>query len=136
MKQNPKTLSTKAMLRTLRGETPRERLLHRLHSVVLVLSGQSASEVARIHGDSPRAVAYWISRFNDEGVTGLKDDQRPGRPSKLDAKQMNKLQTFLKREKQQSKSVNAEALAAFILTEFRISLTPRQCWRILKRLKV
>ena len=124
------------MLRTLRGETPRERLLHRLHSVVLTLSGQSASEVARIHGDSPRAVAYWVTRFNDEGVAGLEEDQRPGRPSKLNARQMDKLQTFLKRSEQQSKSINAKALATFILKKFSISLTPRQCWRIRNKIKL
>ena len=135
MKQRQKNILTKAVQRTLRGETPRERLLHRLHSVVLVLSGQSSSEVARIHGDSPRAVACWVSRFNAEGVTGLEDDQRPGRPSKLDARQMKKLQQFLKRAKQSSQPINADALAAFILSEFRISLTARQCWRILNKLK-
>ena len=135
MKRKPRNIPTKALLRTLRGETPRERLLHRLHGVVLVLSGLSASEVARIHGDSPRAVAYWVTRFNDEGVAGLEEDQRPGRPSKLDSRQMDKLQNFLIRSKQQSKSINAEALAGFILTEFAVSLTPRQCWRILNRLK-
>jgi transposase len=135
MNPKDKKMLTQTMLRTLRGKTPRERLLHRLHSVVLVLKGQSASEVARIHGDSPRAVAYWVSRFNDEGLKGLEDTQRPGRPSKLDTRQMEKLQTFVKRSKQQSKAVNAETLAAFILTEFEISLTPRQCWRILNRIK-
>jgi len=136
MKWKPNNILTKAMLRMLRGETPRERLLHRLHSVVLVQSGQSASEVARIHGDSPRAVAYWVTRFNNEGVKGLGENKRPGRPSKLDALQMDKLQRLMKRSKQQAKSINAEALAAFILTEFGISLTPRQCWRILNKIKL
>jgi transposase len=135
MKQRNKKILAKAVQRTLRGQTPRERLLHRLHSVVLVLSGQSASEVARIHGDSPRAVAYWVSRFNEAGMTGLDEDQRPGRPSKLNEKQMNKLQIFVRHAKQNSKPINAEALAIFILTEFRISLTARQCWRILNKIK-
>ena len=135
MKWKPNNILTKAMLRMLRGETPRERWLHRLHSVVLVLNGQSASEVARIHGDSPRAVAYWVARFNDEGVEGLAEDQRPGRPSKLDTRQMDKLQTFLKRSEHKAKSINAGALADFILADFGISLTPRQCWRILNKMK-
>lgn len=135
MKPKPNKLSIKSIQRTLRGETPRERLLHRLHSVVLVLSGHSASEIARVLGDSPRAVAYWVSRFNEAGTSGLAEDQRPGRPSKLDDKQMGKLQTFVKRAKQQSESINAQALATFILSEFGISLTARQCWRILNKLK-
>ena len=95
MKRKPKTILTKSIQQQLRGETPRERLLHRLHSVVLVLSGYSASETGRIHGDSPRAVAYWVNRFKDKGMAGLEDDQRPGRPSKLEEQQIKKLQNYV-----------------------------------------
>jgi transposase len=135
MKRKRKSILTKGIQQQLRGETPRERLLHRLHSVVLVLSGYSASEAGRIYGDSPRAVAYWVKRFNDEGMAGLEDDQRPGRPSKLDERQIKQLQTFLKQAKQKTELINAETVAAFILSEFGISLTARQCWRILNKLK-
>jgi transposase len=135
MKRIPKKVLTKGIQQQLRGETPRERLLHRLHSVVLVLSGYSASEAGRIHGDSPRAVAYWVNRFNDKGMAGLEDDQRPGRPSKLDEHQIKKLQIFLKQAERKSESINAERASAFILSEFGVSLTARQCWRILNKLK-
>jgi len=135
MKRKPKSILTKGIQQQLRGATPRERLLHRLHSVILVLSGYSASETARIYCDSPRAVAYWVNRFNDEGIAGLEDDQRPGRPSKLGEREIKKLQTFLKRAERKSESTNAERVAAFILSEFGVSLTARQCWRILNRLK-
>ena len=135
MKAKPKKISTKARQLQLHGETPRERLLHRLHSVVLVLSGRSANEVAGIYGDSPRAVAYWVSRFNDEGMAGLEEDQRPGRPSKLNKQQMKKLQAFVDRAKQGSKLINAKTLADFISSECGVSLTARQCWRILNKFK-
>jgi transposase len=135
MDANDKHILTKAIQRQVRGDTPRERLLHRLHSIVLVLNGRSASEVAGIYGDSPRAVAYWVSRFKEEGIAGLEEHQRPGRPSKLDARQVKTLQTFLKRAKHKSKPINARALAAFIVSEFGISLTARQCWRILNKFK-
>jgi transposase len=135
MKRKPKSVLTKNIQKQLRGTTSRERLLHRLHSVILVLSGYSASEIARIHGDSPRAVAYWVNHFKDEGMAGLEDDQRPGRPSKLDERQIKTLQTFLKKAERKSESINAETIAAFILSEFGVSLTARQCWRILNKLK-
>lgn len=125
----------KDALQQLRGASARERLLHRLHCVALVLTGLSSSEVGRIYGDSPRAVAYWVMRFKAEGVSGLEEEARPGRPSKLNPAQLRKVQTFLKQLAARSKPVNVEALAAFILTEFAIKLTPRQCWRILNRLK-
>jgi transposase len=125
---------TKETLATLRGDSSRERLLHRLHSVALVLSGLSASEAGRIYGDSPRAVAYWITRFKQDGLEGLHEETRPGRPSKLNQFQLKKLQIVLNKYAAKPKSVKAEILAEYISKEFGIVLTVRQCWRIVNRL--
>jgi transposase len=135
MKQNSPFIITSGMVRDLCAESPRARMLHRLHSVALVAYGLSASEVARIFDDSPRAVAYWIKRFKRHGLAGLEEESRPGRPSKLNPTQIKKLQRFLERSQASSKPVKAETLAVYILKEFGIVLTIRQCWRILKRLK-
>jgi transposase len=134
MKQKSRHTVTKEMLTTLRGDSSRERLLHRLHSVALVLNGSSASETARNYGDSPRAVAYWVIRFKQHGIKGLQEESRPGRPSTLNATQLKKLQTYLTQSDAKSKPVNARILSTYILKEFGISLTPHLCWRILKRL--
>jgi transposase len=134
MKQKSRPVITKEMLTTLRGNSSRERLLHRLHSVALVLNGSSASETARIYGDSPRAVAYWVTRFKRHGIEGLQEESRPGRPSTLNATQLKKLQTYLKQSGTKSRPVNAKELSAYILKEFGVSLTQHLCWRILKRL--
>ena len=135
MKQNPSFNITSGAVRDLCAESPRARLLHRLHSVALVAYGLSASEVARIFDDSPRAVAYWVKRFKQHGLAGLEEESKPGRPSKLAPAQMKKLQAFVNRSKRTGKPVKAETLVDFISKEFRIALTIRQCWRILKRLK-
>ena len=134
MKQKSRRTITKAMLAILRGDSSRERLLHRLHSVALVLNGYSSSETGRIYDDSPRAVAYWVTRFKLHGIEGLQEESRPGRPSTLNATQLKKLQTYLKQSNAKTKPVNARMLSTYILKEFGISLTPHLCWRILKRL--
>ena len=134
MKEKSSHAITKKTLATLRGDSSRERLLHRLHSVALVLSGLSASEAGRIYGDSPRAVAYWVTRFKKDGLDGLNEETRPGRPSKLNQSQLKKLQTLLNKSAARSKSVKAEILAEYISKEFGIVLTVRQCWRIVNRL--
>ena len=121
--------------KTLHGDTARERLLHRAHAVTLVLSGVSSSQVGRIYGDSPRAVAYWVTRFKKEGLDGLQDEAKPGRPSTLTSSQISKLQKHLSHFQEESESKKAEKSANYILKEFGITLTVRQCWRILKRLK-
>lgn len=126
----------KEALTELRGGSARERLLHRLHSVALVLSGFSASEAGRIYGDSARAVAYWVKRFKLDGVKGLHEELRPGRPSTLTGRQLKSLQTFIKRSGSAEKPVNAESIASYLLKEHGVSLTHRQCWRILKKFRM
>jgi transposase len=134
MKQKSRPVITKEVLATLRGDSSRERLLHRLHSVTLVLNGLSSSETGRIYGDSPRAVAYWVKRYKKDGLQGLHEESRPGRPSKLNPSQLKKVQTFLNKSAARSKSVKAVILAEYISKEFGIVLTVRQCWRIVNRL--
>ena len=36
---------------------------HRLHGVLLVAQGMTCPEVARLLGDAPRSVEYWVHRF-------------------------------------------------------------------------
>jgi transposase len=134
MKQNTKFILTGQMVRDICTKSPDARLLHRLHCVGLVNYGLSASEVARIFGDSPRAVSYWVTRFKKEGVDGLREEAKPGRPSKLNSSQMKKVQAFLKQSRAGSRPVKAETLSTFISNEFNIIITSGQCRRILKRL--
>ena len=126
---------SKKTLAHLRGGSARERLLHRLHSVALVLKGFSASEAARIYGDSPRAVAYWVKRFREAGVHGLGDEVRSGRPPKLKPAQLNALQALISYSQNAGKPMNAKTMRTYVLKEYGVSLTHRQCWRILKRLR-
>lgn len=39
-------------------------------------------------GDSERTVRYWAQRFNEEGLQGLIEIERLGRPSRLTDRQM------------------------------------------------
>jgi transposase len=127
---NAKKMTTEGLSLALRGASPQERLLHRLHSIALVLNGHSASEAGRIFNDSPRAVAYWVKRFEQAGVRGLQEIPRPGRPTTLNPAQMKTLQTYMNH----SSATNAPALRKYIIKRFKITLTLRQCERIYKRL--
>jgi transposase len=121
------------LLKKLRGASPAERLVHRLHSVALVASGLSASEAARIYGDSPRAVAYWVTRYIKLGLKGLEEESRPGRPSRLNLGELKQLERFVRQSRARSQVVNANGLTKYIKTTFGVTLTVRQCLRILKR---
>ncbi len=135
MKQHTPDKPDEWLQHQLRGSSPEERLRHRLHAVALVLHGLSASEVARAFGDSPRAVAYWATSYREQGVAGLQEESRSGRPPKLNAVQMKLVQRFLEESITGSKAAHARALADFIKTRFQIELSVFQCARIRKRFK-
>jgi transposase len=124
---------SKKLLTSLRGASPKERVLHRLHSVVLVLNGFSCSEVARFYGNSERIVAYWSKRFEEAGIAGLEEGSRSGRPSTMTDAQLRKVQSFIKTSREKHESVTGPALAAFLKGTFKVSLTVRQCRRILNQ---
>ncbi len=52
---------------------------HRLHGVLLVAFGLSCGRGAGIFGDSPRTVANWVRRFDQQGFGGAGGGQ-PFRP--------------------------------------------------------
>ena len=61
---------------------------HRLHAMLMVAQGMSCRAAAGLLGDSPRTVAYWVNRFDAEGLSGLADADRPGRPPRLGEQQL------------------------------------------------
>jgi transposase len=110
---------------------------HRLHAVLLVAQGLSCRKVAQLLGDSPRAVAYWARRFEDEGLAGLTEAERPGRPRRLQPDQINQIDAALRNPPSDyGLSVNlwdGKTLSAFIQKQFGINLGVRQCQRLFRQ---
>jgi transposase len=69
---------------------------HRLHGLLLVAQGMSALEVARLLGDAPRTVQYWVRRFEQDGLSGLVEGERPGRPCRLSERQLQEVSVALR----------------------------------------
>jgi transposase len=111
------------------------RLRLRLKCVKLVQNGKSASEVARLHSLSPRAVSYWVTRFQLHGIEGLTDARiRSGRKSRLNRSQMKNVESFLKIFRKQSNPITGIILSTFLRDTFGLSYTVQQCRRIIKKL--
>jgi len=76
-----------------------------------------------------------VQRFKRFGAAGLKDSPpRSGRPSKLNPAQKEKMKAFVAKAHAQSQGISGGILAAFIKESFGVTLTRRQCERILKGL--
>jgi transposase len=111
---------------------------HRLHGLLLVAGGLSCGQVAAMLGDAPRTVAYWVHRFEDEGLAGLVEGEGSGRPRRLDEAQLAQVSVALRqRPCDYSLSGNlwdGKTLAAFIQQQWAISLGVRQCQRLCRQL--
>src|SRR3970040_964015 len=70
---------------------------HRLHGVLLVAQGMTCPQVAALLGDAPRSVEYWVRRFEQSGLAGLREGERSGRPGRLNEKQLREINSALRR---------------------------------------
>ncbi len=111
---------------------------HRLHGVLLVAQGMTCPEVARLLGDAPRSVEYWVRDFNEKGLAGLREGERSGRPTRLDAQQLAEIGAILRKSPRDiGLGVNlwdGKTLAAWISGKYAVDLGVRQCQRLFRQL--
>jgi transposase len=111
---------------------------HRLHGVLLVAQGLSCPEVARLLGDAPRSVEYWVHRYEREGLGGLTEGERSGRPGRLSKKQIGEINRVLRATPSDAgMRVNlwdGKTLSAWIEKTYEIQLGVRQCQRLFRQL--
>ena len=111
---------------------------HRLHAILLVAQGMSCRQVSNLLGDSPRAVAYWVQRFENEGLSGLADADRGGRPCRLNDMQIEQIQQALRKSPSDygltAHIWDGKLLSYFIKDQFDIELCVRQCQRLFRQL--
>jgi transposase len=112
---------------------------HRLHATLLVAQGLSCRNASELLGDSARSVAYWVSRFESEGLAGLVDADRPGRPRRLDEHQIDQIQEALRLSPADfgftANLWDGKLLSHFISQQFGIAIGVRQCQRLFRQLK-
>jgi len=110
---------------------------HRLHGLLLVAQGVTCPQVARLLGDSRRTVEYWVHRFEDHGLAGLREGERPGRPSRLSDRQLKLVSAALRLPPQQfgleSHLWDGKVLSAHVSREFGVKLGVRQCQRLFRQ---
>jgi len=110
---------------------------HRLHGILLVAQGMTCPEVGRLLGDASQTVRDWVRRFESEGLAGLVDGERAGRPRRLGDKELEEINTVL-RQTPASVGMTAnlwdgKTLAAFIGKRYQVHLGVRQCQRMFRQ---
>jgi transposase len=111
---------------------------HRLHAVLLVAKGMSCRKVADYLGDPERTVRFWIRRYQEDGLQGLIENERSGRPPRISEKQMNRIALVLRKKPEDfglSGGIwDGKSLSAYIRKDFGVALGIRQCQRLFRHL--
>jgi transposase len=111
---------------------------HRLHGVLLVAQGMSCRQVSELLGDAPRTVAYWVRRFERDGLTGLTEEERSGRPRRLSEEQVRGIDEALRRQPTDygltGNLWDGQTLSAYVKREWDVILGTRQCQRVFRQL--
>ena len=111
---------------------------HRLHGVLLVAQGMSCRQAATVLGDAPRTVEYWIRSFQKDGLAGLQEGVRSGRPRRLTDEQLKVVGQVLRRPPEEAglraNLWDGRVLATYLGQEFGVALGVRQCQRLFRTL--
>jgi transposase len=113
---------------------------HRLHGVLLVAQGMSCRQVSNLLGNAPRTVAYWMRRFENKGLGGLIEEERPGRPRRLSEKHIRDIDTALRRQPTDfgltGNFWDGKTLSAFVKSKWDVNLGTRQCQRLFRQFEL
>jgi transposase len=80
-----------AVERLARARTAPARLVERARIVLLSRQGDTVDEIAETLGVCPDTVRRWIHRFDRQGVEGLADRPRAGRPPTYTAEEVGEV---------------------------------------------
>ena len=67
----------------------------RLHAVYQIANGKDARELQELYSTCHKSICNWVHRYNAEGVEGLKDRPRSGRPPFLSDSQKSELERVI-----------------------------------------
>jgi transposase len=127
--KNPE--EAKAVIRAEIHSTNETRLQHRLHCILLVCDGKTSADVVALFGDSLRTIQYWIKRYNEAGIEGLRDPIRMGRVPRLLPEDKEILAQDLRsspRELGYTQNLwDGKLLSYHLKRKFNIELKIRQC---------
>jgi len=127
-----------AELRRLARRERDGRVSARLLALANALDGLSREEAARLAGMTGQTLGDWVHRYNEEGVEGLRDRPRPGRPCALDEGQQAALKAIIlkgpKLERDDCVAWRARDLCDVVERRFGVRYAENGMLRLLKRL--
>jgi transposase len=120
------------------GRNDESRYDHRLHGVLLVANGMSARQAALWLSESERTIQRWVNRFEEIGLAGLQEGERPGRPRRLSETHWQRVERDLRcspREFGFAHTIwDGPLLAEHLRRRYHVKLGVRQCQRLFRQM--
>jgi transposase len=130
-------LPAEGLRRKARGE-PNRRAGMRMLAIANVLDGFDRGEAARLADMSAQALTDAVKRYNEEGLAGLYDRAKPGRPRHLDAEQERALVEIVLAgpdvEKDGLSAYTRDDLVRVVAERWQVAYHPASMGRALRRL--
>jgi transposase len=130
-------LAPAALRRHARHE-PERRAALRMLAIANALEGMSRAEAARLAGMERQALRDAVARYNLEGLAGLHDRSKPGRPERLSEAEQAALAARVFRgpdpERDGVSAWTRADLGAWLEARFGKAFHPSSLSRVLKRL--
>lgn len=110
--------------------------LHRLHCLILVLSGVSCYQVAQWFGRNPRTIERWLRQYKTAGIEAIRHEKKVGRSPKLSGDVLAAI--FLDIDQRptdfgfQKPEWDGVTLAEHLKSRYGQELSIRQCQRLLR----
>ena len=134
--QDAETIELAIQNEILRSEVARYD--HRLHGILLACRGYNSYEIGDLFGQNPTTVQRWIRAFEKNGLSGLQDTERSGRPTSLTPKQFREIDSALRKSPRdfgyEQNLWDGKMLSYHIAHTYRVDLGKRQCQRIFRKL--
>jgi transposase len=137
--QDPKKINRK--IDKFLNNDPESKFIFRLCSLKMFMNDPdcTADRLGKLMNTSPRTIANWIHKINEEGdVEVLRDKEKPGRTTRLDEDQLQTLQVNLQQAPRElgidANLWDGKALSHHIKKAFGIELQVRQCQRLFRKL--
>ncbi len=133
--------------RPIRGDIPAQelrrrarrerngRVASRLLALANAMDGMARGQAARLAGMDRQTLRDWVIRFNEQGVDGLRDRPKSGRPTWLDEGQMASLRALVLRgadpERDAVSTWRAKDLCRIVEARFGVAYSENGMLRLL-----
>ena len=129
---------TAAALRRHAGRCRDGRVACRALAMAHILDGATRAEAAAACGMDRQTLRDWVHRYNADGLAGLRDAPRSGRPAVLSAEQMAELKALVLAGPDLAKDGVVRwrclDLRSVIETRFQVTMHERTVGKLLRRL--